>query len=111
MRFLIAGACVALALSAATSASADSPAVATLQQPLAKRIQFVSNAAIWDCKGSTCTADNAQDMHFGASECHDVAKHAGLVSEFKNSSKTLPQASLDRCNDGLSPAHATPAPH
>lgn len=110
MRFVFAAACVA-ALSFATSALADSPAVATLQQPVAKRVQFVSNATIWDCEGSTCTAANAQDMYFGASECHDVAKHAGLVSEFKNDSKTLPQSSLDRCNAGLSSPHATAATH
>ena len=111
MRFVVAVACVAAALSLASTASADSPAVATLQQPVAKPIQFVSNAAIWDCEGTTCTAANAQDMYFGASECHEVAKRAGPVGEFKNGVKTLQQTSLDRCNAGLSSARATTASH
>jgi hypothetical protein len=111
MRFVIAAACVAAALSVATNALADGPAVATLQQPVAKPIQFVSNSAIWDCEGSTCTAANAQEMYFGASECHEVAKHAGAVSGFKDSSKTLQQASLDRCNAGLSSPHAATTSH
>jgi hypothetical protein len=111
MRFVIAAACVVAALSVATDALADGPTVATLQQPVAKRLQFVSNSAIWDCEGTSCTAANAQDMYFGASECHDIAKHAGLVSEFKSDSKTLPQASLDRCNAGLSSPHPAPASH
>jgi hypothetical protein len=106
MRIVFAVACVAATLSVASVAAADSPAVATLQQPVAKRIQFVSNAAVWDCDGSTCTAANARDMYFGASECHDVARRAGLVGAFKNDSKTLPQASLDHCNAGVSPPHA-----
>jgi hypothetical protein len=110
MKFLVAAGCLA-ALSLATSALADSPAVASLQQPVAKQIQFVSNAAIWDCEGSTCTAANAQDMYFGASECHEVAKHAGPIGEFKNGSKTLQQPALDRCNAGLSPPKATATPH
>jgi len=110
MRFAISAAFVA-ALSLASAASADSPAVATLQQPVAKPVQFVSNAAVWDCEGTTCTAANAQDMYFGPSECHEVAKHAGAISEFKNGSKTLQQTSLDRCNAGLSSSHTTTASH
>jgi hypothetical protein len=110
MRFVVAAGWV-VALSFATSALADSPAVASLQQPVAKPIQFVSNATIWDCAGSTCTAASAQDMYFGASECREVAKHAGPISEFKNGSKTLQQPALDRCNAGLSQPNAPTAPH
>jgi hypothetical protein len=111
MRFVVAAACVAAGLSSGTAALADSPAVAALQQPIAKPIQFISNAAIWDCEGSTCTAANAQDMYFGPSECHEVAKRAGPVGEFKNASKTLQQTALDRCNAGLSPLHGSRASH
>jgi hypothetical protein len=107
MRFVVAAACIAASLSFGTAALADSPVVAALQQPIAKPIQFISNAAIWDCEGSTCTAANAQDMYFGPSECHEVAKRAGPISEFKNASKTLQQAALDRCNAGLSPPHGS----
>jgi hypothetical protein len=34
-----------------------------------------------------------------------------VVTEFKNSTKTLPQPSLDRCNAGLIPAAATTTSH
>jgi hypothetical protein len=111
MRFIVAAACVAAALSLGTAALADGAAVATLQQPIAKPIQFISNAAIWDCEASTCTAANAHDMYFGPSECREVARRAGPVSEFKTASKTLQQTALDRCNAGLSPSHTTTAPH
>jgi hypothetical protein len=111
MRFVVAAACVAAGLSSGTAALADSPAVATLQQPIAKPIQFISNAAIWHCEASTCTAANAQDMYFGPSECHEVSRRAGPVSEFKNASKVLQQTALDRCNAGLSPPHAATVSH
>jgi hypothetical protein len=109
MKLVVAAACVAAGISLGTAALADSPAVATLQQPIAKPIQFISNAAIWDCEGSSCTAANAQDMYFGPSECHEVARRAGPVSEFKNAGKTLQQPALARCNAGLSPPHGATA--
>jgi hypothetical protein len=111
MRFVAAAVCCAAGLSLATAALADSPAVATLQQPVAKPIQFISNGAVWDCDGSACTAANAQDMYFGPSECHEVARRAGPIGEFKNANKTLQQTALDRCNAGLSPPHGATASH
>jgi hypothetical protein len=108
MKLIIATACLAVSLGLATHALADGRTVATLQQPVAKPTQFVVNNAIWDCEQSSCVADNAHDMYFGASECHDVAKHAGAaVAEFKSDAKTLQPTSLDRCNTGLEPKTTT----
>ncbi len=107
MKLVIALACLATSLSLATHALADGQVTATLQQPIAAKKQFIANGAIWDCEGSTCVADNVPIQNFGPTSCRDVAKHAGLVAEFKNSAKTLEPASLDRCNSGLTPKTTT----
>jgi hypothetical protein len=107
MKLAIAVACLAASLSLATLAHAD-PTVATLQQPVAKPTQFIVNSAIWDCSGSTCTADNAQDMYFGPGECHAVALKAHVaVADFKSTAKTLQPGSLDQCNAGVAPKAVT----
>jgi hypothetical protein len=111
MRLVFVAGCALAGMSLATSAFADSQTVATLQQPVAKRIQFVANQAIWDCEGSSCVAANARDMYFGASECHEVARRAGTVSEFKNDIKALQQPDLERCNAGVGSAQAKTPTH
>jgi hypothetical protein len=107
MKLVIALACLATSLTLASHAFADGRTVATLQQPVAAKTTFIANGAIWDCEGSTCVASNTPDQTFGFSQCHDVAKHAGVVAEFKNDYKTLQAASLDRCNTGLTPKTTT----
>ena len=108
MKLVIAIACLAASLSLATHALADGRTTATLQQPIAAKTQFIANGAIWDCEGSTCVASNMPGRTFGPSQCHDVARKVGAVTQFKNDEKTLEQASLDRCNAGL-PAKTTTA--
>jgi len=107
MKLAIAIACLAASLSLATHAFADGRTEATLQQPIAAKTQFIANGAIWDCEGQSCVASNTPDQTFGASQCRDVAKRVGTVTEFKNEYKTLQSASLDRCNAGLAPKTTT----
>jgi hypothetical protein len=108
MKLAFAAACVVATLSLATTALADGLTTATLQQPVAKKTQFIANGAIWDCADTTCVAANTPDQTFGIGECHNVAKHAGVaVAEFKTTSKSLQAASLDQCNSGLAPKTTT----
>ena len=108
MKLAFAAACLVATLSLATNALADGQTTATLQQPVAKKTQFVANGAIWDCADTTCVADNTPDQTFGIGECHAVAKHAGVaVAEFKTSSHSLQSASLEQCNAGLAPKAVT----
>jgi hypothetical protein len=103
MRVFFAAGCVIAGVLAATSAFADSAVVATLQQPVAKPFKFVASQVLWECDGSKCVSSTAHDMYFGASECHEVARHAGIIASFKNDDLTLAQVSLDRCNAGVQP--------
>ena len=108
MKLAFAAACLVATLSLATSALADGQTTATLQQPIAKKTQFIVSGAIWDCAGATCVADVTPDETFGVGECHDVARRAHVaIAEFKTSSKSLQPASLDRCNAGLAPKSMT----
>jgi hypothetical protein len=110
MKLAIAAACLVASLSLATHALADGRTVATLQQPVAAPSEFVANGAVWHCAASTCVAGTTPDETFGASQCRDVAKHAGPVAEFKNEyNKTLQPASLQTCNAGLAPKGAVTA--
>jgi len=110
MKLAIAAACLAVSLSLASHALADGRTVATLQQPVAKPSEFVARGAIWHCADTTCVAGSTPDETFGASQCRDVAKHAGPVTEFKNEyNKSLQPAALDQCNAGLLPKGAVTA--
>jgi curli biogenesis system outer membrane secretion channel CsgG len=111
MKLAIALACLIASLSFASQTLAGT--VATLQQPVAKPVQFVANGALWNCKDSTCVAGSVDDMYFGASECHTVAKHAGVaVSDFKTSTdRTLQTKDLDQCNAGLAPKTSVATAH
>jgi hypothetical protein len=103
MKLAIALACLIASLSLATHALAGT--TITLQQPVAKPVQFVANGALWNCKDNTCIAGSVDDMYFGPGECHTVAKHAGVaVADSKTSTgRVLKTAELDQCNAGLAP--------
>jgi hypothetical protein len=108
MKLAFAAACAVATLSLATAALADGATIATLQQPVAKKTQFVANGAVWDCADTTCIAANTPDQTFGIGECHTIAKHVGVaVAEFKTSSHSLQAASLEQCNAGLAPKSVT----
>jgi hypothetical protein len=108
MKLAFAVACLVATLSLATNALADGTTTATLQQPVAKKTQFVANGAVWDCADTTCVAANTPDQTFGIGECHAIAKHVGVaVAEFKTSSHSLQAASLEQCNAGLAPKAVT----
>lgn len=110
MKLAIAAACLAASLSLASQALADGRTIATLSQPVSAPSEFVARGAIWHCAASTCVAGTTPDETFGAAQCHDVAKHAGQVAEFKNEyNKSLQPAALDQCNAGLSPKTVTAA--
>jgi len=103
MKLAIALACLIASLSLASHTFAGT--IATLEQPVAKPVQFVANGALWNCKDNTCVAGSVDDMYFGPAECRTIAKRAGVaVSEFKTSTdKTLQAKELDQCNAGLAP--------
>jgi hypothetical protein len=108
MKLAFAAACLVATLSLATGALADGQTTATLQQPIAKKTQFVANGAVWDCADTTCVADVTPDQTFGIGECHTVAKKAGVaVAEFKTTVKSLQAAALEQCNAGLAPKSVT----
>jgi hypothetical protein len=102
MKLAFAAACLVATLSLASQALADGRTIATLQQPIAKPTEFVARGTIWHCAESTCVAGTTPDETFGAAQCHDVAKHAGPVTEFKNEyNKSLQPTALAQCNEGL----------
>jgi hypothetical protein len=102
MKLAVAAACLAATLSLASQALADGRTIATLQQPVSKPSEFVARGTIWRCAESTCVAGTTPDQTFGVSQCHDVAKHAGQVTEFKNEyNKSLQTIALVQCNEGV----------
>jgi hypothetical protein len=104
MKLAYAAACLAATLSLATNALAEGRTVATLQQPIAKKTQFIAKGAIWDCEDTACVADHTPDQTFGPDQCHKVAKAAGVaVADFKTDYVSLKPAALDQCNAGLTP--------
>jgi hypothetical protein len=111
MKLVLAASCLAVSLALATHALADGPTVATLQQPLAVKTQFIANGAIWDCEQSTCVAANPPAQSFGISQCHDVARRAGPVAEFKTGGRTLAADLLERCNAGAQPKTSLAVSH
>jgi hypothetical protein len=101
MKLALAAACLAVSLPLASQAFADGRTVVTLQQPLAKPIEFVADGGVWKCEQATCVAGYTSAETFGPTQCHAVARRAGAVVEFKDDYNTLQPAALDKCNTGL----------
>jgi len=110
MKLAFAVACLAVSLALASHALADGRTVVTLQQPLAKHVDFIVNGAIWNCDGATCTAA-VESQTLGVQQCHTVALHAGPVSSAVNSGKTLAADQLDACNHGIAPKATIASAH
>jgi hypothetical protein len=100
MKLLIAVACLAATLGVATHALADSQTTVTLQQPLAKHVDFIVNGAMWRCDGATCAAF-VPEQTLGVNECRSVALKVGPVASAQNDAHTLPSDQLDKCNAGI----------
>jgi hypothetical protein len=110
MKLVIAVACLAASLALASHAVADGRTVVTLQQPLAKHVDFIVNGAIWRCDGATCAAI-VPEQTLGVQQCHTVALHAGLVAGAQNDAHTLQPSQIDQCNAGLAPKATVASAH
>ena len=109
MKLLIAAACLAATLSLAGEALAGGRTIATLEQPVAARTKMIVAGSVWECQGGTCVAAYTPDNSFGQSECHDLVKHVGRITEFKDDIHSLETAKLERCNVGAPAAGTTTA--
>jgi hypothetical protein len=100
-----------LALAAAFSALAgaalaDGAGQATLQKPLAKRVEVVAGDGYWVCQGSSCTSGSASDQTLTVSACKDLVKAAGPVTDFSVGGVALKPAQLAKCVGTQSQASA-----
>ncbi|HEX3917467.1 MAG TPA: hypothetical protein VHW60_09030 [Caulobacteraceae bacterium] len=100
MKLQLAGACLLATLGLATAAMADSQTTITLQQPLAKHVDFIVNGAMWRCDGATCAAF-VPEQTLGVGQCHSVALKVGPVASAQNDAHTLASDQLDKCNTGI----------
>jgi hypothetical protein len=108
MKLALSAACLAVCLAVASHAFADGRTEATLQQPVAKKIEFTTDIAVWDCEGTSCVATYTPDSSFSIGECHEVARKVGDVAAFKDQDDhNLQGSALDRCNAGLAPKSET----
>ena len=92
-----------LALAAAFSAIAgaalaDGGGQATLQSPLAKRVEVVAGDGYWVCQGSACSAGAATDQSLTVSACKDLVKAAGPVTAYSVGSGVLKPAQIAKCD-------------
>jgi len=110
MKLVIAVACLAASLALASHAMADGRTVVTLQQPLAKHVDFIVNGAIWNCDGATCSAA-VESQTLGVQQCRTVALKVGLVAGAVNSGRTLQPTQIDQCNAGLAPKATVASAH
>jgi hypothetical protein len=100
MKLALAAACLAASLGLASTALADGRTIVTLEQPLAKHVDFIVNGAIWNCDGATCSAAVEQQT-LGVQQCHTVALKVGPVANAVNGNRTLAATQLDQCNTGI----------
>jgi len=111
MKLALAAACLAASFSLASQAFADGRTLITLEQPVAKPVEFVAQGGVWDCTGNICVAEATQDGTFGWSQCRAVAKQAGSrVTADSDAYHTLQQAQLDRCNANIGGSAKTNSP-
>ena len=110
MKLVIAVACLAASLALASHALADGRTVVTLQQPLAKHVDFIVSGAMWRCDGATCAAF-VPEQTLGVNECHSVALKVGPVAGAQNDAHTLQPSQIDQCNVGLSTRSTVASAH
>jgi hypothetical protein len=110
MKLAIAAGCLAVSLALASTALADGRSIVTLQQPLAKHIDFIVNGAIWNCDGATCSAA-VEPQTLGVQQCHTVALKAGPVAGAANSGRSLAADQIDACNHGIAPRSTVASAH
>ena len=110
MKLAIAVACLAASLGIASHAMADGRTVVTLQQPLAKHVDFIVRGAIWNCDGATCSAA-VDPQTLGVDQCRTVALKVGPVASAANDGRSLAPADLDKCNHGIAPRPTIASAH
>jgi hypothetical protein len=110
MKLAIAAGCLAVSLAVATSALADGRSVLTLQQPVARHVDFIVNGAIWNCDGATCSAA-VEPQTLGVQQCHTVALKVGPVASAQNGVHSLAADQLDACNHGIAPRTTVAVAH
>jgi hypothetical protein len=90
---------LAAALSAlAGAAFADGVGHATLQTPLAKRVEAIAGDGYWVCQGTSCSSGGASDQSLTISACKDLVKAAGPVSAYSIGDAALKPEQLAKCD-------------
>jgi hypothetical protein len=97
MKHLIAAACAALSLGAASAALADGPVTATLEQPQSGHTKLLAGHAVFRCADTSCVAGYAPDSSGTLDACKDLARQVGPLS-FYGQSKPLDEKALAKCN-------------
>ena len=91
-------AAAALSFVCASAAFADAPVSATLSAPVTKTVSIVAEGAIFNCKGSSCTATEAPSRANSTIACKAVVKKVGPVTAFGAANRTLTADDLAKCN-------------
>ena len=109
MKLRYAAACALACLSIAGPALADGPLTATLDQPVAKRVKFISAHSAWVCEGATCAAGDSVNDSLSPQACAELAKHVGHIAAYSSNSGVLKDDALAKCNANVGGAATTTA--
>ena len=101
MKLALAVACLAASLSLAGHVFAQGQATAVLQKPLASATEVVAAHSVWKCAQTSCIATATPGVPLGASDCRELARHVGAISDFRDESHTLQTVELQRCDAGF----------
>jgi hypothetical protein len=107
MKLAFAVACLVATLSLAGHAFADGRAVATLQQPVPAKTQILAAHSVWNCDQTTCVAGDTPENPLDVSDCHDLAKHVGPFTDFRDEHRTLTPVELQKCDANVVPTSVT----
>lgn len=88
----------AAALGFAGSAFAGTVFTAELETPVEKAEKIVAAKVLWNCEGTTCTAEMSRKTAT-VRTCKKVVKKIGKVSEFASATGSLNAEELDTCNE------------
>lgn len=100
-----------LLLATAFAGSADARPrafTAQLTQPVAERVEFIAEGAVWRCEGDACRATVANTASVAG--CRDVVRRVGAVASYGPETAPFNADRLTRCNAVAPQTAAAPAP-
>jgi hypothetical protein len=71
---------------------------ASIAQPISEKKEFIANANIWRCVGTTCVLTSEPRDPGSMRTCRELKRQVGQLTAFGSATHAFDQAKLAKCN-------------